>query len=449
MRDIRKINFTNLSFSHCFFWLTTFLQSPPLHLLRSSLMIATLLLPLLLSLSLYMHELLWIVRTDLASPHDFFDPALFRQPSLAEGQLKPKPYRKVRSLSDPFRDLGIQDSGTGEEKNQIHVDLCRDSGSSDSCDYPDIEGAESSSHFKGSGSGSGSGSRRTDELSVCPGRCVIKKINISSGKNEKTSMGYSNGNDNDNRNEKGNGKGNGKGEKHIDKNANANMITNAIHQDAQGNIDPHSNICGVRGAFAPVSNIPKLGPKKNMDVSYIDFEKEVNFEIENMSEKKSNEKKSGNEDDEKDNMNDIDSNDEIHYYYNDRGYSPARCRSRSNSNGEDDDSENERDVNEILECNAPLDGDGNDRCDDYNDNDNGMKNNRLRDKVSDKGMGKNRDKDKDKDKDKDRERARERDKDRRDIYNNSNSSGTNNNDIIIDLFPFKYGNLNRVDNNSN
>ena len=35
-------------------------------------------------------------------PHHTFHPALFRQPSLAEGLLKPQPYRRVHSLSDPF-----------------------------------------------------------------------------------------------------------------------------------------------------------------------------------------------------------------------------------------------------------------------------------------------------------------------------------------------------------
>ena len=35
-------------------------------------------------------------------PHHSFHPALFRQPSLAEGLLKPQPYRRVHSLSDPF-----------------------------------------------------------------------------------------------------------------------------------------------------------------------------------------------------------------------------------------------------------------------------------------------------------------------------------------------------------
>jgi hypothetical protein len=39
---------------------------------------------------------------DLSVPHHTFHPALFRQPSLAEGLLKPQPYRRVHSLSDPF-----------------------------------------------------------------------------------------------------------------------------------------------------------------------------------------------------------------------------------------------------------------------------------------------------------------------------------------------------------
>lgn len=47
---------------------------------------------------------------DLSVPHQTFHPALFRQPSLAEGQLKPQPYRRVYSLSDPFSSVRARDA---------------------------------------------------------------------------------------------------------------------------------------------------------------------------------------------------------------------------------------------------------------------------------------------------------------------------------------------------
>lgn len=65
--------------------------------------------------------------SDLSVPLQTFHPALFRQPSLAEGQLKPQPYRRVHSVSDPFGVLRAQESGGKQGES-------RDFGSYDSSD---------------------------------------------------------------------------------------------------------------------------------------------------------------------------------------------------------------------------------------------------------------------------------------------------------------------------
>jgi hypothetical protein len=62
-------------------------------------MFLTLMINLIINLILQDNNTLKYV--DLPVPHHTFHHALFRQPSLAEGLLKPQPYRRVHSLSDP------------------------------------------------------------------------------------------------------------------------------------------------------------------------------------------------------------------------------------------------------------------------------------------------------------------------------------------------------------
>ena len=393
------------------------------------------------------------VRTDLSSPYHYFDSALFRQPSLAEGQLKPKPYRKVRSLSDPFKDVGVQDPE--EEKYKVREDLCRDSGSSDSCDYPDIESAES--FHKESGPGSSSGSLHPHGLSSGFGQSEVGSISSRKGNN----ISIENGNRRKNKNKNG-GVDVCAGVKE-EKNKTMSITLNAINQEKLINMDrnrnPDSRMFEFSKTFPPGVATPKLSrtdEKRNKHVRDLKLDLSDERDIQNNKHEMKDENRDGNRDgrrdekedkkgdkkgdrkrdrkrndeDEVENQKETVSYDEFDYYTNQSRYSPARCRSRSVSNGEEEDeegdSENERDVNEMLECGAALDGDVND----VNDGCDFDMSNLDREREKERGRGRKIGIE--------RGRGRGRGREVESIVNINKSYNDSNGYAIINLFPFLY-----------